>query len=421
MPEYVPAVVREAEAEIGRAMPTLPKAVVVSGLEHVGLPAQRALLQVLTERKLVIDEEKAGFNGNPFEGGTWNLPDDFLMVYICKSDSRERPALLRGLIDKFSMSVDVMITPSTRQAYAAYRGTLGGTPHTSPFPSSQALPHSHSDAPTPISPLRSPSFRPSILPTPTTIPTPTTSAPPPIPPSELDALRALASPSPPPDAHAHTAAHPALTTYLRDLFSAARHHPALDGTLLTRRAHADAEALARAYRVLAGDSLGAELVAESARALHGAAEKGAETRSVGGAASVRSEWSKDVDATDWALVDEDEEELDRGGRGFGGGGRAGDPGRAAEPLEGLGALDEVRSLDVGSPGQMMLAPEVWDVSEVDIARVFPRVVSHRLRVRDGPADEILGSLMWPAAGAEDAGKWERKTVKEVLIEILADV
>ena len=64
------------------------------------------------------------------------------------------------------------------------------------------------------------------------------------------------------------------------------------------------------------------------------------------------------------------------------------------------------------------------------ARVFPRVVSHRLRVRDGPDHEILGSVMHPAVGiprdrgsgqSDEEPMWERRTVKEALVEILADV
>lgn len=66
----------------------LAKAVVVSGLEHASLQAQRSLSQALAQRRLVLDEH----------GTTWNLPDDFLLVYVCRSDPQERPPLLRGLV-----------------------------------------------------------------------------------------------------------------------------------------------------------------------------------------------------------------------------------------------------------------------------------------------------------------------------------
>jgi hypothetical protein len=72
-----------------------------------------------------------------------------------------------------------------------------------------------------------------------------------------------------------------------------------------------------------------------------------------------------------------------------------------------------------------------DVSEADIARIVARVFSHRLRVRD--EEEILGSLVYSAVGscvaceARDEGDdqteqntWERSTVKDILVEILAE-
>ena len=55
-----------------------------------------------------------------------------------------------------------------------------------------------------------------------------------------------------------------------------------------------------------------------------------------------------------------------------------------------------------------------------------------MRVRHGPDDEILGSVMFPAVPSEVARPvteiregmrlgWERKSVKEILVRILADV
>ena len=70
------------------------------------------------------------------------------------------------------------------------------------------------------------------------------------------------------------------------------------------------------------------------------------------------------------------------------------------------------------------------MSEVDIAKVFPRVVSHRVRMRNGPDDEILGGVMFPAvpvsrsssgSDGEKDGLFEEQTVKQVLISVLADV
>ena len=65
-----------------------------------------------------------------------------------------------------------------------------------------------------------------------------------------------------------------------------------------------------------------------------------------------------------------------------------------------------------------------DVSDADVARIFPRVVSHRLSTRAGPEDEVLGSVAYGAAGVGPAadGVWkEGRSVKDVLIKILGDV
>ena len=94
---------------------------------------------------------------------------------------------------------------------------------------------------------------------------------------------------------------------------------------------------------------------------------------------------------------------------------------------------------------------VLDVSEADVARVFPRVVSHRVRVRGGPEEEVLSSAVCSAVdapgsvsrgsllqlqretksgkvvgergeeGVDRVDGWERKTVKDILVEILMEV
>ncbi|KAI0935285.1 hypothetical protein AcV7_003767 [Taiwanofungus camphoratus] len=414
---------------------TLPKAIVVSGLEHAGAPAQRALLEVLAERRLVLEgdnDAEEGQSGERREGGTWNLPEDFIIIYVCKSDPWERPNVLRGLVDKFAMSADIALSSSTRQAYVAYRTTHASTPHGSPFPTPHGLPPSKPSSPasTPPSTLRSPPFRLSPL-LPQSPP-----APPLIPPSELSLLRALASPAPSPNVDAYTTIHPSLGRYLRDLFAAARHHPALDGTLLTRRAHGEAEALARAYRVLVGDSMGTEMLGRSD--LEDGPEGGESWSGEGEEGSMEWEKAGMRMGLGWSELDHEgdtvagdvemRKDLDGGASD-----RIGDGAGAVRVninLEGLGNLGATQPVDMCSQVQLQPRAEVWDVSEVDIARVFPRVVSHRLRARDGPDHEILGSVMWPAVdvlpsrsetvhGSEE--RWERKTVKEVLVGILADV
>lgn len=74
----------------------LPKALVVSGLEHTEISAQRALTQVLTERRLVLENEQEHDNGE-----VWNLPEDFIFVYVCPSDASDRPPILPGLVREF--------------------------------------------------------------------------------------------------------------------------------------------------------------------------------------------------------------------------------------------------------------------------------------------------------------------------------
>lgn len=70
----------------------------------------------------------------------------------------------------------------------------------------------------------------------------------------------------------------------------------------------------------------------------------------------------------------------------------------------------------------------WDVSEVDVAKIVPRVVSHRLRVRDGPEDEIMASVVFmattpriPTGVDKKEGVWRRRTVKEILVKLMAQV
>ncbi|KAI0633228.1 hypothetical protein C8Q77DRAFT_772367 [Trametes polyzona] len=470
----------EKASDSGQHVSAIPKAVVVSGLEHTTLPAQRALMRVLAERRLIMDGYRDDEDGDSTgrerdadaEDGTWNLPDGFVMVYVCKWDPHERPAILRGLLDKFSMSADISLPPAIRQHYLAYRAAHTPTPRGTPIPSPLALPHSvHSFFP---NPSHSPARRPAPL------PVPTPQLPPVLPASELAYLRTLARPypttgpifypsvhatmppypvtPPPPRPPPCAALHGSLEMYLLDLFAATRHHPALDGALLTARAHADAEALARAFRVLNGDTVGAALIEQEAD-LGGASDTAAAVESFD-----ETSWTEDG----WRSV----ESLTRGGRANGRARkeRDGDGNGEGEEYEyapgsnGLrvrvsgersdgesgrsGPYDDFAQGEEGAspPEAQALAmarawPEVWDVSEEDVARVFPRAVSHRLRVRDGPDDEVLGSVMWPAVppdsgaalgGVDDTPRmdslrggpamgWERKSVKEILVRILADV
>ncbi|EKM48679.1 uncharacterized protein PHACADRAFT_202528, partial [Phanerochaete carnosa HHB-10118-sp] len=83
------------------------------------------------------------------------------------------------------------------------------------------------------------------------------------------------------------------------------------------------------------------------------------------------------------------------------------------------------SRDSFAPSSLMATPEVWDVSEIDVGQVFLRAVSYRLPVRVGPDDEIPGSIMHPAVRdwqlAPELAALERRTVKQIVVDILADV
>jgi hypothetical protein len=144
---------------------------------------------------------------------------------------------------------------------------------------------------------------------------------------------------------------PALALYTSDLFSAARHHPQLDGTLLSSVARTAADTLIAAARVLG----------------------------IGGEATV-------------PLMDDAEE---------------------SEPSEASHEWPDESDV------------HVLDVSEADVARIVPRVISHRVRVRDGPEDEVLGNVVSGAVGGweweEPERVWGRPTVKDILVQILTDV
>ena len=156
-----------------------------------------------------------------------------------------------------------------------------------------------------------------------------------------------------------------LSLYLADIFSATRHNSHLDATLLTARAGKDAEALIRASRVIGADLTGMELLRPVVRA--------------------DDFWDNENKKVQEPTVDTSKQ---------------------SGPLHSQ-------------------AVSALDVSEVDVARIAPRVISHRVRVRDGPEDEILSSALFgatfkplPKATTSTTG---RPTVKSLLVEILSEV
>jgi len=84
-----------AEPESPRVLhgsPWLPTAVVVTGLEHSSVPCQRALLRALLENRVTHDEDPSSA-----KHASWDLPDDFVLVYVCAFDPRERPSVHKSL------------------------------------------------------------------------------------------------------------------------------------------------------------------------------------------------------------------------------------------------------------------------------------------------------------------------------------
>ncbi|KAG8970353.1 hypothetical protein FRC03_009626 [Tulasnella sp. 419] len=180
--------------------PRLPHALVMSHLEKGKRSVQDALNEILRLKRIVLDEEEEEFGEQVPEisrrhshtrGSIWNLPTGFMVVYVCPlGDGRERPPVQKTLLDRFSFCADM--TPETA-AYAA-----------SPGPFRRAALVSRED---------------------------------------IEKLQQLSI---------STYLSPHLETYMASLLSAVRHHPHLDGTLLTARAMSDYMDLVRASQVVFG-------------------------------------------------------------------------------------------------------------------------------------------------------------------------
>lgn len=168
---------------------------------------------------------------------------------------------------------------------------------------------------------------------------------------------------------------PTLSVYLNDLFSAARHHYLLDAQLLTARAKRDAEDLARAWRVVNGDSTGRELI----------------------------EWQASLFKSRPPTAENDEEDEEQ--HSF-----------------------EMVSSDGGSSKEMSalhIPPrlETLDLSESDVARTFPRVISHRVQIREA-RNQTMFNVLYRAGsghGRPDVVKDVNSTVKAVIVQILGNV
>ncbi|KAJ7594542.1 hypothetical protein C8J56DRAFT_926997 [Mycena floridula] len=338
----------------------VPNALVISGLEHASFVSQKALTRVLTEKKIVLPDH---------EDGVWNLPETFLVVYVCSMDTRERPLIHKTLLDKFSMSATVALQPAVRSLVNSW------------FLHPMSPPGTWSQGHTPTS---TPKLGPRGLPS--TGPEPQESMQV-IPPSLINHLRR---------AFHRTYLPPVLNLYTSDLFSAARHHPQLEGRLLGAKARKDADTLARAARVLGGEPSGMELLKEWAPLR--AQESG----------SSQSTFSKLSDSGESGIFQRlGFEEI------------MGDITRNVPPI---GGTEKTNSLATYEPEEQSTnSVPILEVSAADIARIVPRVMSHRLRVRDGPQGEVLGSAVFGATYPTRDQETSRSTCKDILVSILAGV
>jgi hypothetical protein len=71
---------------------------VISGLENASVASQRGLSRALAEKRVVLEDE----DGDEAYDEVWNLPEGFIMVYVCPIDPRERPAIHKTLVGYIS-------------------------------------------------------------------------------------------------------------------------------------------------------------------------------------------------------------------------------------------------------------------------------------------------------------------------------
>jgi len=77
----------------------LPSALVLTGLEHCSVPCHRTLLRVLLERRVAFGEDL-----DSAEISFRELPQDFIIVYVCPFDPRERPPIHKSLVRRQLMT-----------------------------------------------------------------------------------------------------------------------------------------------------------------------------------------------------------------------------------------------------------------------------------------------------------------------------
>ncbi|CUA66658.1 hypothetical protein RSOLAG22IIIB_00099 [Rhizoctonia solani] len=172
----------------------VPNALVVSHLEVAGRAVQQTFVDALKSRTIVIDSDADEYADTSVGIGRWNLPDDFLLVYVHSGGrhDRERSPIIKSLIDVFGYSMTLVLTDQDLS-------THGGSQH--------HLMHSPA--------LSREDIR-----------------------NMIQTTKDKRLPLP-------------LQVYTASLVSAARHHHQLDGTFLTLRTQRDFESLLKASAVVA--------------------------------------------------------------------------------------------------------------------------------------------------------------------------
>ncbi|TFK21103.1 hypothetical protein FA15DRAFT_672886 [Coprinopsis marcescibilis] len=428
----------------------LPHALVLSGLEKAGEPLQRALVGLLSNKhitaaELNLDERSRrdartaypyGASGQEDDGpGVWTLPPGFISIYVCRIDTKERPAIHRSLLDMFAMSHNILVAKSVQYSLRSLTSTLhhGGYSISHSNPGSPAFAGN-----SPLPQTQAQTFTPPYFSKPVTLP--------PHSPQPFTRHRNLSSSSSATPASAplpenpilpqrfvqtlkwyyqKTYLAPRLEIYLSDLFAAARHHPRLDGMLLTAAARKDAESLARAARVIGADLTGMELVRPPGHLIKD--EHGHEHVGEGDDVSEYYDPSNLTNSpgrhnahlyrgNNYLGVEESSRThlLRKESSVF--------PSNVSNVHSGVSTTRDFgihvvpESDEDGAAKakkereEMMALVEVLDVTEADVARVMPRVVTHRLRLRSGPEEEVLASAVFGATfgqgfpvAAEDGG------------------
>ena len=81
----------------------IPSALVITGLEDASDASQRALVRVLANGRLELPKHDAqiGAHNHYPEGSeteAWDLPEEFMMIYIAYWEPKNRPAIHKSLV-----------------------------------------------------------------------------------------------------------------------------------------------------------------------------------------------------------------------------------------------------------------------------------------------------------------------------------